>query len=224
VPYSPPTSGGGGHTGAIAGGVAGGVVAVVVAIVLLIFCWRRNRRPEEPGAIFYPERVVRQTDIHTDLEGAEVTPFSYTPTTGTFSGGAASPTFSGDGSMQQYRDSQALLGGGGAGAATTTGTSGSHYAPTSSGDGSAPLVSASHARSSSLGSAGLGPGFPVPQPHRGPLSPKEGGLGLATALDEGEGIVVQHSDGGRVADSEPIVPNRLVQEIPPSYDSIPGNP
>jgi hypothetical protein len=195
----------------IAGGAASGVVTLVTVIVFLFFRWRRHRRIQGPGAIFYPERVVRQADIHTDLSNAEITPFSYTPTTGTFSGGAASPTFSGDGSMRQYRDGQAFLGGGEAGAAT--GTSGSHYAPTSSGDGSAPPGLASHAHSSSLGGAGLGPGFPVPQPHRGALSPKEG-----------EGIVVQHSDGGRVADSEPIVPNRLVEEIPPSYDSIPGNP
>ena len=118
----------------------------------------------------------------------------------------------------------------GSGSGAATGTTGSHYVPTSSGgDGSAaPPGSASHARSSSLGSGGLGPaGFPVAQPHRAPLSPKEGGLGLATAIEEGEGegIIVQHSDGGRVPDSEPMVPNRrVVQEIPPSYDSIPGNP
>jgi hypothetical protein len=81
VPYSPSSSGGS-NTDAIAGGVAGGVVALVVAIVLLFF-WRRNRRAEEP-VIFDTDRVVRDAD-HTDLEGMEVTPFSYTPTTGTFS-------------------------------------------------------------------------------------------------------------------------------------------
>jgi hypothetical protein len=221
VPYSPSSSGGN-NTGAIAGGVAGGVVALVVAIVILLFCWRRNRRAEE-SVILDTDRVVRDAD-HTDLEGIEVTPFSYTPTTGTFSG-PTSPTFSGDGSMRQYRDSQVLLGGEGPGGGAATGTSGSHYAPTSSGGGSAPLESGSHAHSSSLG----GPGFAVAQPHR-PLSPKErdglrqrgaGRLGLASAVEEGEGVVVQHSDGGHVAE---LVPNRLVQEIPPSYDSIPVKP
>ena len=301
MPYSPPTSGGSNHTGAIAGGAAGGVVVLVLTIVLILFFWRR-RRPEEPGAIFYPDRVVRQADPHTDLEGAGITPFSYTPTTGTFSAEPSSPTFSADGSMRQYHDSQALFGGGMAGAGAATGTTGPHYSPTSSGgdgsrrnlkgaevtpfsytpttgtfsagsasptfsadgsmrqypnsqvpfgggmagtgaamgttgphyaptsssgDGSAdPPGSASHARSSSLGSGGLGPaGSPVAQPHRAPLSPKEGGLGLATTIEEDEGTIVQHSDGGRVLDSEPIDPNRrVVQEIPPSYDSIPGNP
>jgi hypothetical protein len=227
VPYSAPTSGSS-NTAAIAGGAAGGVVALAAAIIIFLFCWRRNRRSEEPG-IFDPDRVVRHGG-HTDLAGAEVTPYSYTPTTGTFSG-PTSPTFSADGSMRQYRDSQALLGSGGAGAATVT--SGSHYAPTSSGDGSVPPGSSSHARSSSLGGAGLGPGFPVAQPYR-PLSAKErealrqrgeGGLGLASTMEEGEGIVVQHSDGGRVTESsEQTAPSRPVQEIPPSYFSIPGDP
>ena len=115
----------------------------------------------------------------------------------------------------------------GTGAGAATGTTESHYAPTSSGgDGSAPPGSASHARSSSLGSGELGPvGFPVAQPHHAPLSPKAGGLGLATTVEEGEGIIVQHSDGGRVPELEPVDPNsRVVQEIPPSYDSISGNP
>jgi hypothetical protein len=152
----------------------------------------------------------------------QITPFSYTPT-GTFSGPTSS-TFSGDGpdgSMRQYRDSLALLGGEGA-----TATSGSHYAPTSSGGGSAPPGSSGQAHSSSLG----GPGFPVAQQ----LSPKEreglrqrgtGRLGLANAIEE-EGVVVQHSDGGSVAEPK-LVPNRPsqeVQEVPPSYDSISGNP
>jgi hypothetical protein len=110
------------------------------------------------------DRVVWDTD-HTDLEGMQVTPFSYTRTTGTFSG-PTSPTFSGDGSMRQYRDSQALLDGEGVRAATAR--SGSRYGPTSSGGGSASPGSSSHAHSSSLG----GPGFPAAHPHQ-PLSPKE---------------------------------------------------
>jgi len=132
--------------------------------------------------------------------------------------------------MRQYRDSQALLGGSileGAGGAT--GTTGSHYAPTSSDGASAPPGSTSHGRSSSLGSAGFVPGFPTAQPYR-PLSAKErdamrqrgeGGLGLASPLEESEGDVIQHSDGGRIA--EPAPPSRPLQEIPPSYDSIPAN-
>lgn len=212
------------NTAAIAGGVAGGVAAIAAIIIVFLFYWRRNRHREEFDGNFDPDRVVRHGG-HTDLAGAEVTPYSYEPGTGPASG-PTSPTFSADSSMRQYRDSQALLGGSileGAGAATAT--SGSHYAPTSSDGVSAPHNS-SHARSSSLGS---GPGFPVPQPYR-PLSAKErdamrqrgeGGLGLASALEEGEGDVVQHSDGGQIA--PPVLP-RPVQEIPPSYDSIPGNP
>ena len=212
MPYFPSSSGGGSNTGIIAGGVAGGVAAVVIAIILFIFCKRRKRRAEEP-VIFDTDRIVRDAD-HTDLEGLEVTPFSYTPTTGTFSG-PTSPTFSGDGSMRQYHDG---LDGEGVGAATAT--SGSRYAPTSSGSESAPPGSSGHAHSSSLG----GPGFPVAQ-H---LSPKEreglrqrgtGRLGLASAVEEDEGVVVQHSDGGSVAEPK-LVPNRRVEDVPPSYDSI----
>jgi hypothetical protein len=140
-----------------------------------------------------------------------------------------SPTFnSNGGSMRQYRDSQALLGGGVLeGGRVPTATSGSHYAPTSS-EGE-PHPASSHARSSSHGSAGFGPAFPTAQPYR-PLSSKErealrqrgeGGLGLASALEEGEGDVVQHSDGGRVA--APVPPS-APHEVPPSYDSIPADP
>jgi hypothetical protein len=31
----------------------------------------------------------------------------------------------------------------------------------------------------------------------------EGGLGLASALEEGEGDIIQHSDGGRIGEPEP---------------------
>ena len=223
------SSGSSSNTGAIVGGVAGGVAAIAAIIIVFLFYWRRNRRREEEfDGNFDPDRVV-QHGGHTDLAGAEVTPYSFEPNAGTPSG-PTSPTFSGDGSMRQYRDSQALLGGSIAGAGAATATSGSHYAPTSSDGASVPPGSSSHARSSSLGGAGLGPGFPVAQPYR-PLSAKErealrqrgdGGLGLASAAEEGEGDVIQHSDGGRIA--EPVVPTRPPQEIPPSYDSIPGNP
>ena len=92
----------------------------------------------------------------------------------------------------------------------------------------APPGSSSHGRSNSYGSLGLGPGFPLAQPYR-PLSVKEaealrqrgeGGLGLASAIEEGEGDIIQHSDGGRITEPEP--PSRPAQEIPPSYYSISG--
>ena len=227
VPSSPPSKSS--NTAAIAGGVAGGVAAIAAIIIVFLFYWRRSRQREEFDGNFDPDRVVRHAG-HTDLAGAEVTPYNYEPAAGTpgTPSGPTSPTFSADGSMRQYRDSQALLGGSileGAGVATAT--SGSHYAPTSSDGVNGPQGSASHARSSSLGS---GQGFPVAQPYR-PLSAKErdamrqrgdGGLGLASALEEGEGDVIQHSDGGFVP--APAPPSRPVQEIPPSYDSIPGNP
>ena len=163
---------------------------------------------------------------HTDLAGAEATPYSYEPAS---TAGPTSPTFSADGSMRQYRDShQGLLGNTRAGAGAATATSGSHYAPTSSdGATSPPPGSSSHGRNESYGS-----GFPVAQPYR-PLSSKEqealrqrgeGGLGLASALEEGDGDVIQHSDGGRVTEPEPAPPSRPPQEIPPSYYSISGNP
>ena len=217
------------NTAAIAGGVAGGIAALAIAIIIFLFCWRRNRRREEFDGNFDPDRVVRHAG-HTDLAGAEVTPYHYEAPSTALSG-PTSPTFSSDGSMRQYRDSQALLGSTFGGVAGATATSGSHYAPTSSDGASAPIGSSSHGRSNSHESAGLtpgAPGFPVAQPYR-PLSSKEaealrqrgeGGFGLASAIEESEGDVIQHSDGGRVPDPEP--PSRPPQEIPPSYYSISG--
>ncbi|KAI9509464.1 hypothetical protein F5148DRAFT_755957 [Russula earlei] len=222
VPSTAPSSSS--NTGAVVGGAAGGVAGLLIIFFIGLFCWRRNRRREDFDGNFDPDRVVRHVG-HTDLAGAEVTPYSYDPTVVGGMTGPSSPAFSGDGSMRQYRDSQALLGGSvvdGAGVATVT--SGSHYAPTSSDGVSAPQDS-SHARSSSHGSAGFGPGFPVAQPYR-PLSTKEReamrqrgevGLGLVSALEETPSEIIQHSDGGRV--SEPV-PVARPQEIPPSYDSI----
>jgi hypothetical protein len=211
-----PSSSESSNTAAIAGGVAGGIAVLAAVIIIFLFYWRRNRRPEE----FDPDRVVQHVG-HTDIAGAEVTPFSYEGPPSVLSG-PTSPTFSPDGSMRQYRDSQGLLGAG-----VATATSGSYYASTSSdGAASPPPGSSSQGRSNSYGSAGLTPGFPVAQPYR-PQSSKEletlrqrgeGGLGLASALEEGEGDIIQHSDGGRV--TGPLEPNRPPQEIPPSYDSI----
>ena len=239
VPTSSPSSKS--HTGAIAGGAAGGIVALAAAIIIFLFCWRRRRRDEFDGN-FDPGRIVRSAGDagHTDLAGAVVTPYNYEPPSSALSG-PTSPTFSADSSMQQYRDSQGLLGSTHGGAGVATASSSSQYAPTSS-EGlraSSPPGKSSHARSNSYGSTGLapGPGFPVAQPYR-PLSSKEqerlrqrgdGGpeLGLASlsAAEEGESNIIQHSDGGRITDdTEPELPSRPPQEIPPSYYSIPGNP
>ena len=228
------SSSGSNNTGPIVGGAVGGVAALAAALLIFLFCWRRRRRGEEPGN-FDPDRIVRDFDLN-DVAGAVVTPFEYEPPTSSLSG-PTSPTFS-DGSMRQYRDSQALLGGSGLeGAGAASGTSGSHYAPTSSDDPSAPPGSPSQGRSTSHGSAGLGPVFPVGQPlqplrlqpaKQSEASRQKGvrGLGLASALERGEsnveGEVIQHEDGGRIADSDPVPPGRPRQEIPPSYDSIPG--
>jgi hypothetical protein len=231
LPSTLPSSGGhSSSNGAVIGGIAGGTSALVLALVLGLFYWWRNRRGNFDD-ISGPDRVARYTG-HTDLTGTEVTPYSYEPEAGVAASHRSGPVSltwgaSGNGSMRQYRDSQALLGGSifGAGAATTT--SGSNYAATSS-DGASAHRTSSIAHSSSLGSAsGLGPGAPGTQPYR-PLSAKERealrargevDVGLAITPEEGEEDVIQHSDGGRVA--TPVV--SPPQEIPPSYDSIPGN-
>jgi hypothetical protein len=184
-----------------------------------LFCWRRNRRPNDDfDGNFDPDRVVRHGGA-TDLAVAEVTPYSYEPgVAGAASAGhSTGPSSSGNGSMRQYRDSQALLAGGAAAGTAGTATSGSHYAPTSS--DSASIYPSSLAHSSQQHG-----GMPVPQPYR-PMSTKErealrqrdGGLGLASALEEEE--VIQHMDGGQVP--APAPPPSRPQEIPPSYDSIP---
>jgi hypothetical protein len=239
------SSSGSNNTGPIVGGAVGGVAALGAIIIIILFCWRRRRRREEPepGGTFDPDRVVRDPGL-PDIDGAVATPFEYEPPASSPSG-PTSVTFS-DGSMRQYPDSQVLLGGSGLeGAGTTTGTSGSHYASTSSDGPSAPPGSSTQGRSTSHGSAGLGPVFPVGQPLQPlrlqPTKQSEasrqkgvGGLGLASAPKQGEGNVesrveghveghvLQHEDGGRIADSEPVPPS-APQEIPPSYDSIPGN-
>ncbi|KAI0274260.1 hypothetical protein BGY98DRAFT_80690 [Russula aff. rugulosa BPL654] len=210
VPYS--SSSPKSNTAAIAGGAAGGIIALAAAIIIFLLCWRRRRHRDEVAGNFDPNRVMRQAGP-SDLAGAVVTPFSYEPPSSVLSG-TTSPTYSADGSMRQYRDSQALMGStqGGAGGATAS-SSGSQYAPTSN-DGlhaSFPPGSLNHARSNSYSSAGLTQGFPVAQPYR-PLSFKEaemrrrgeGGLGLASTLEEGEGGIIQHSDAGRI--TEPVPP------------------
>lgn len=213
-----PSSGSSSNTGAIVGGVAGGIAGLAAILIIFLFYWRRNRRRDDFDGNFDPDRVVRHVG-DADLAGAEVTPYHYEPgVAGTTS--PSSPTFSGDGSMRQYRESQALLGGNAFQAGAPTATSGSHYAPTSSDGASAHPESSGHGRSSSLGSSGIS------QPYR-PLSAKERealrqrgeGLGLASAPEEVEGDIIQHSDGGRIIDPAPPSQPR---EIPPSYDSIPA--
>lgn len=220
VPTAPSSGGGGSSTGAVIGGVAGGVAALLVIFIIGLFYWRRNRRRDEFDGNFDPDRVVRHAGDADLAGGAEVTPYHYEPGVGGPMSGPSSPTFSADSSMRQYRESQSLLGGNVFAGAVPTATSGSHYAPTSSDGASAHPESSGHGRSSSLGSSGIG------QPYR-PMSTKEreamrqrgDGLGLATAPEEVEGDIIQHSDGGRIA--ELALPSQA-QEIPPSYDSIPA--
>jgi hypothetical protein len=234
VPSSISNSGGGSSSsssGALIGGIAGGISGLVVVLIVGLFFWRRNRRSDDFDGNFDPDRVVRHTG-HTDLGGAEVTPYNYDPSAGGATSGhsgISSPTWSGDESMRQYRESQALLGGSIFEAGAATATSGSRHAPTSS-DGGSVHPASSHAPSSSHGGgASLVPGLPNTQPYR-PMSAKEreairqrgqAGLGLASPPEESEdGDVIQHSDGGRVA--VPVV-ETPPHEIPPSYDSIHGN-
>lgn len=71
------------HTGAIVGGVVGGVVALAALILLFWFC-RRRRKADDFDGNFDPDRVVAargSTGVGRDdlLEGAQVTPYSYSP-------------------------------------------------------------------------------------------------------------------------------------------------
>jgi len=212
-----PSSGGGSssNTGAIVGGIVGGIAALAAIILIGLLCWRRNRRRNEDfDGNFDPDRVVRHAG-NTDLAGAEVTPYSYEPGVAGAAAAAASgpstgPSSSGNGSMRQYRDSQALLG---ASAGAGTATTGSHYAPTSS--DSASVYPSSPAHSSQQ--HGPQPYRPMSTKEREAMRQREGGLGLASAAEEEE--VIQHLDGGRIP--EPPVPPAQPNEIPPSYDSIP---
>lgn len=222
MPTSPSSGGGKSNTGAIIGGVAGGIATLIVFLIIGLFYWRRNRRRDDFDGNFDPDRVVRHAGDADLAGGAEVTPYHYEPGAGGPMSGPSSPTFSADSSMRQYRESQSLLGGNVFAGVAPTATSGSHYAPTSSDGASAHPESSGHGRSSSLGSSGIA------QPYR-PMSTKEreamrqrgDGLGLATAPEEVEGDVIQHSDGGRLP--EPVPPPSQAREIPPSYDSIPAN-
>ena len=219
VPTSP-SSGSSSNTGAIIGGVAGGIAALLGILIIGLFYWRRNRRRDDFDGNFDPDRVVRHAGDADLAGGAEVTPYHYEPGVGHTSG-PSSPTFSADSSMRQYRESQSLLGGNVFAGAAPTATSGSHYAPTSSDGASAHPDSSGHGRSSSLNSSGIGqPYQPMSTKEREAMRQRGDGLGLATAHEEVEGDVIQHSDGGRLPDT---VPPTQAREIPPSYDSIPAN-
>jgi hypothetical protein len=112
--------------------------------------------------------------------------------------GLSSLTWSGDSSMWQFHESQALLGGSVLKPGVPTTTLGSHYAPTSS-DGASAHPASSHAHSSShSSSASLGV---ISQLYH-PVSSKEceamcqqgqTGLRLASAPEECEGVVIQQS-------------------------------
>jgi hypothetical protein len=235
VPSTPPSSASGHNSrssnAAVVGGVAGGISLLVIALILGLFFWSRKRLSDNP-----PDRVASHAG-HTDLTGAEVTPYSYEPEEGfapSRRSGPNSPTRSMDSSMQQYRDSQVLLGDGGGGgfeAGVATATSGSLYTPSMS-DGASTHLTFGHMRSNSRGSSsghGQGPSTSMALPLRRSMSVKareaqnQGSVGLAVTPEEGEEPVIQHSDGGRVA--VPVVASQSHEiEIPPSYDSIPGNP
>jgi hypothetical protein len=235
VVVAPSTPPGSGHSnsndGAIIGGVAGGISLLVITLIFGLFFWRRKRSSDNP-----PDRVASQAG-HTDLTGTEVTPYSYEPEAGYTASrrsGPTSPTWSMDDSMQQYRDSQVLLdgiGGGGFEAGVATATSGSHYAPSMSDGASARHTISGHARSNSRGSSsghGQGASTSMALPPRRSMSVKareaqhQNSVGLAITPEEGEEPFIQHSDGGVAV---PVVASQLHEiEIPPSYDSIPGNP
>jgi len=139
---------------------------------------------------------------------------------GSMSAGPHSPTFSGS-SMQQYPDSQALLGGYAPdGRGPLTASSGSHYEPTSSDPEGYSTFPSSQMHHSSPRGAGFEPRASRVQD----LHTKETealrqrrGLVLASA-PEAEEVVVQHMDGGQVPEA---VPPPRAREIPPRYDSIP---
>ncbi|KAI0245376.1 hypothetical protein BJV78DRAFT_412269 [Lactifluus subvellereus] len=184
-----------GSNGAVIGGIAGGVSAVFVVLTLGLFYWCRKRRRDVFDGAVQPDRVAQPTG-RTDLTGTEVTPYRDEPEvacTASSRSGPVSSTWSGDSSVRQYRESQALLGDSTRKAGVAMATSGSHYAPTSSDDASA-YPTSSHAHSSSSRSgAGFGSGFPVSQPV--PMSTKERkalrqhgqtGLDIASAPEEGE--------------------------------------
>ena len=69
------------HTGAIVGGVVGGIGGLIALIVIAYFLLKRRRRDEFDGD-FDPDKVTGGRLPHgMDLagEGAEVTPYQYTP-------------------------------------------------------------------------------------------------------------------------------------------------
>ncbi|KAI0040120.1 hypothetical protein FA95DRAFT_1566654, partial [Auriscalpium vulgare] len=246
IPSEPSQSGSGrsssssSNTGVIAGGAAGGVTALLLFFLVFWWCRRRRQRDDFDG-IFDPDRVVRHSG-RDDLVGAEATPYAYDPAAGG-AGARPGPALS-DGSsanvMRQYPDGKALLAYGGAGAAAASTGSASHYAPTdpehrSEGSHYPPT---SPSRSSFPAGAGA-QDFHRPSP--GPSLPSSGtstsyqtraskeaaaGFALANA-EEGASAgpgpatpVIQHQDGGRVAQA---APREAPQEIPPSYDSIPAD-
>ncbi|KAI0286520.1 hypothetical protein BC826DRAFT_1178688 [Russula brevipes] len=196
----------------------------MLIIGLLYWCRRRRRSGPASGVNSDRDQAV-QIQGHPNIPGAEFTHFQYDPGVGgTMSAGTTSaphsPTFSGNSSMRQYRDSQALLGGyTPEGGGVFTATSGSQYEPASSEPDSA-HPSSSRARSSSPRGTGFEPRASLVEEYHRKESDalrQRRALVLASA-PEVEDVVVQHMDGGHV----PEVPFRpRAREIPPSYDSIP---
>jgi hypothetical protein len=227
---SPTSSSSSSSHGALIGGIAGGVVGLISILIGLLY-WFRNRRREAPG-VNSDRGTSAQYEGHLGTAGAEITQFQYDPgvggtmsmSGGTMSAGPHSPTFSGS-SMQQYRDSQALLGGyAPEGGGPLTATSGSQYDPTvtsSEPEGYSTFPLSSQMRHSSPRGTGFEPrASRVQEVHTkaNEALRQRGGLVLASA-PEGENVVVQHMDGGQVPEA---VPPPRAREIPPSYDSIPN--
>jgi hypothetical protein len=223
---SPTPGSGGNKNGALIGGISGGAGSLILMLIIGLLYWCRRRRGRPASGVNSDHDREVQIQGHPDIPGAEVTHFQYDPGVGgTMSAGTTSaphsPAFSGNSSMRQYRDSQALLGGyTPEGAPVFTATSGSQYEPASSEPDSA-HPSSSGARSSSPRGTGFEPrALLVEEYHRkeNDALRQRRGLVLASA-PEVEDVVVQHMDGGHVPE---VAPPPHVREIPPSYDSIPA--
>ncbi|KAI0286519.1 hypothetical protein BC826DRAFT_972518 [Russula brevipes] len=195
----------------------------MLIVGLLYWCRRRRRRPA-PGVNSDNDRAG-QIEGHTGIVGAQVTEFQDDRGVGgTMSAGTTptphSPTFSGNSSMQQYRDSQALLGGyAPEGGGPLTATSGSQYEPTSSDpEGYSTFPSSRMHHSSPRGTALESPLSSVEYRRKENDALRQRGALVLASAPEGEDVVVQHMDGGHVPE---VAPPPHAREIPPSYASIP---
>ena len=213
------------NTAAIAGGVVGGAVGILAIIMIIFFILRRRKEGDQFDGNFDPDRLDPErfggnatkpgSMPDVDLVGAEVTPFQFHPQVAQQLGYGKHPQMTQQPGMPVPVVRRGGSGYGGRSDVHSSST-GSHY-PTTVTDQSVAGMQNPEFRELSPGPS-LGTSGTLQSSKGGDSA--SGGRNLHIANDgRGEGGssqgVRQHRDAGRVQQQS------VVEEVPPSYDSIP---